>query len=354
MAINLQELQELIDLQLKPVVRKVDEDAFYAEQYIYALGKNGFFSSTNKTKEQYLIDELTVVYETSKTCMTTAFCIWCHLAAQTYLRNSTNEFLKTTILPKLENGEQLGATGLSNPMKYFAGLEKLHLEAEAVEGGYIVNGVLPAVSNLGDNHWFGIIAAVENREVMLLASSVTPGLELKEKTQFVGVNGSATYSCRFTNVFIPSKQVIAEDAMAFCNIIRPTFILYQIPLGLGVSIAAAEGIQKVKAKQNGCNEYLQIQATDVLQSSTSLLDDLIASIERQDVSIEKMVELRLNAVYRTLEAVQANMLHNGAAGYVDGSVPYRKLREAYFFANLTPTVRQLEKMSNSFKAQQVK
>lgn len=76
---------------------------------------------------------------------------------------------------------------------------------------------------------------------------------------------------------------------------------------------------------------------------------LISTIENNAISIEKMVELRLNAVYRTLNAVQANMLHNGAAGYVDGSVPYRKLREAYFFANLTPTVRQLEKMMASFK-----
>ena len=349
MAIDLQGLQKLIDQELKPVVRKVDEDAFYAEQYIYALGKNGFFSSTNKTEAEYLIDELTVVYETSKVCMTTAFCIWCHLAAQTYLRKSTNEFLKSNILPKLENGVQLGATGLSNPMKYFAGLEKLHLQAEATDEGYIVNGVLPAVSNLGTNHWFGVIAAIDEREVMLLVSSTTLGLELKEKTQFVGVNGSATYSCRFTNVFIPTEQVISEDAKAFCNIIRPTFILYQIPLGLGVSASAAEGIEKVKAKQNGCNEFLPTQAADVFANSAELLNELISTIENNAISIEKMVELRLNAVYRTLNAVQANMLHNGAAGYVDGSVPYRKLREAYFFANLTPTVRQLEKMTASFK-----
>ncbi|MER1999451.1 MAG: acyl-CoA dehydrogenase family protein [Lysinibacillus sp.] len=350
MAIDLKGLQTLIDQELKPVVKKVDEDAFYAEQYIYALGKNGFFSSANKTETQYLIDELTVVYETSKTCMTTAFCVWCHLAAQTYLRKSTNEFLKSNILPKLENGEQLGATGLSNPMKYFAGLEKLHLSAEATDNGYIVNGVLPAVSNLGDNHWFGVIAAVEEREVMLLVSSTVDGLELKGKTQFVGVNGSATYSCRFTNVFIPAEQVIAEDAKDFCNIIRPTFILYQIPLGLGVSAAAADGIDKVKAKQNGCNEFLRTQSIDVKIATEALLHDLVQTIESEAVSLQKMVELRLNDVYSTLNAVQANMLHNGAAGYVSGSVADRKLREAYFFANLTPTVRQLEKMTASFKA----
>ncbi|WP_371683801.1 hypothetical protein [Rummeliibacillus sp. TYF005] len=43
------------------------------------------------------------------------------------------------------------------------------------------------------------------------------------------------------------------------------------------------------------------------------------------------------------------MLHNGSAGYVNGSAPSRKLREAYFFANLTPTFRQLEKMKHLSK-----
>lgn len=38
------------------------------------------------------------------------------------------------------------------------------------------------------------------------------------------------------------------------------------------------------------------------------------------------------------------MLHNGSPGYVEGCVPYGKLRESYFFANITPTVRHLEKL----------
>ena len=207
--------------------------------------------------------KLTVVTETAKVCMTTAFCIWCHLAALTYLRKSKSDYLKATILPKFENGELLGATGLSNPMKFYAGLENLHLRAVKVEGGYVINGVLPAVSNLGKNHWFGAIAGVGDEEVMVLVSTEQEGLEFKEKVQFVGVNGSATYSCRFTNVFFPTEQVIAEKARSFVDEIRPTFILYQIPLGLGVMASAADGIEKVKAKQNNCNDFL----SDSIQST---------------------------------------------------------------------------------------
>lgn len=342
MTVNIELLHQIIDEKLKPVVKQVDEQAFYAEEYIVALANAGFFDSTNKDVPTILQDEATIVRETAKVCMTTAFCIWCHLAALTYLRHTENTYLRKTILPQIEQGEFLGATGLSNPMKYYSGLEKLHLSAEKTADGYVINGTLPAVSNLGQRHYFGAVAALEDREVVVLVSTKTTGLTLKEKVGFIGVNGSATYSCKFEQVFIPNEQVIAEDAKVFCDKIRPTFIYYQIPLGAGVIAAAVEGIEKVKAKQNGSNEYLQVQAADLETTYNEILDGLSGAAHQ--LTLQSVVPLRLNAVENTLAAVQANMLHNGAAGYVAGSVPSRKLREAYFFANLTPTVRHLQKL----------
>lgn len=346
MALNMELLLQIIEEKLKPVVKKVDEQAHYAEDYILALGKAGFFNSATKDLPSLLLDEATVVRETAKVCMTTAFCIWCHLAALTYLRNSENNYLKQVILPKLENGGLLGATGLSNAMKFYSGLEKLHLTAEKTEDGYVINGVLPAVSNLGKRHYFGAIATIDEREVMVLVSTNTLGLELNEKIGFIGVNGSATYTCKFDNVVIPNNFIIAEDAKAFCDVIRPTFIYYQVPLGAGVIAAAAEGIEKVKAKQNGCNSYLKVQATELRNQYERIETELknLAS----NLTLKDVVNTRLQAVQDTLSAVQANMIHNGAAGYVAGSVPSRKLREAYFFANLTPTVRHLEKIKMNF------
>jgi alkylation response protein AidB-like acyl-CoA dehydrogenase len=46
-------------------------------------------------------------------------------------------------------------------MKSFAQIESLLLKATPVDGGYLVNGTLPWVSNLGPDHYFGAIAAVQ-------------------------------------------------------------------------------------------------------------------------------------------------------------------------------------------------
>lgn len=338
-------LEQLIEQELKPYVKRIDAEAFYAEDFLKKIGEAGWLSSDGKSQQELLSDEMALVEGVAKVCMTTAFCLWCHLAALTYLRNTSNQVLKNKLLPELENGKVLGATGLSNPMKRLAGLEKLHLQAERTAGGYTVSGVLPSVSNLGEEHWMGIVANVEGKQpIMCLIPCELEGLSLKEKVGYLAVNGSATYACAFNKVFIPDEWVVAEDADSYVETIRPAFLCYQIPLGLGVTQASIESIDKVHNKQNGCNRFLQTQSDELQQKETALRDKVHRLLEQETVNWKDIAALRLEAVYLTLDASQASMLHNGSAGYIQDSTPSRRLREAYFFANLTPTVKHLEKV----------
>src|SRR5699024_7671578 len=61
------------------------------------------------------------------TCLTTGFCLWCQLAFSTYLQHPNQPHLNKTLQQQLLNGEILGATGLSNPMKSFNDLESFNL-----------------------------------------------------------------------------------------------------------------------------------------------------------------------------------------------------------------------------------
>ena len=340
-------LDSLLQQQLKPLVKRIDADAYYARDFLLQLGKSGFFRSEGLTGEEVALREVKVVEETAKVCMTTAFNIWCHLASLTYIRLSDNEFLQKDLLPKLENGELLGATGLSNPMKYYAGLEALHLKAERVDGGYVVNGTIPAVSNMDERHWFGVIAEVSADErVMLYVNGKTPRLKMKEKLGFLGLNGSATYVCSFDGVFIPEEWVVSENADDFVQTIRPTFVLYQIPLGLGVTSASIECIEKVSSKQGGCNQFVQVQADDLERELKQLQKEAYELTGKKHDRNEwkHFIDLRLRVVNLTCNAVHVAMVHQGSGGYLQHSGPSRRLRESYFFVSLTPTVRHLEKM----------
>ncbi len=338
-------LEKIIEKELIPYVRKVDSEAFYAKNYLKKLGEAGLFSSAGKSQRERMNEELFVVEETAKVCMTTAFCVWCHLAGLTYLRSTDNSVLKNKLLPLMEAGEILGATGLSNPMKYYAGLEDLRLHARQTKGGYIFSGVLPAVSNLCQGHWFGVIARTENgKEIMAMIPFGVEGLITKERTEFFAANGSATYSCQFNDIFIPSEWVLSEKAADFAVQIRPAFVIYQIPIGFGVIGASIESMEKVRQRQNGCNQFLQKQPEELRSALENLKQRLQTQLSYEKPDWKEVAGIRLETAYLTLDAVQAAMLHNGSAGYLRNCDPARRLREAYFFANLTPTIKHLEKV----------
>lgn len=342
-------LDELIQDQLKPFVRKIDAEAYYAEEFLKSIGKAGFLNSDNGVDYS---TEVRVVEEVSKVCMTTAFNLWCHLASLTYIRNSDNSYLKEEILPQLENGHLLGGTGLSNPMKYYAGLETLHLKAAKTNEGYVVNGQLPSVSNLGKDHWFGIIAEVSSdQRIMAVVPCNAEGLSLKAKLEYLGVNGSATYSCAFDEVTIPEKWIVSHDVDSFIVKIRPAFVLYQIPLGLGVTEASIGSIRQVCNKQGGCNDFLPVQP-DELEKELELIRTEVYKLAAAQILLQQwkdLLQLRLRTAYLTSKAAHGSMLHQGGAGYLKYSAPSRRLRESYFLVNLTPTVKHLEKMLHQIK-----
>ena len=95
---------------------------------------------------------------------------WCQNTLVWYAATPTNPALAAGFTDGVSTGRVFGGTGLSNPMKSFFGIEKFKLKGRKVDGGYVVRGALPWVSNLGQDHFFGTIferedAPGEDRDV---------------------------------------------------------------------------------------------------------------------------------------------------------------------------------------------
>jgi alkylation response protein AidB-like acyl-CoA dehydrogenase len=58
--------------------------------------------------------------------------------------------------------------------------------------------------------------------------------------------------------------------------------------------------------------------------------------------MRQVLTARLNVSELSLEASQAAMLHAGARGYIHGSAFNRRLRESYFVAIVTPSIKHLQ------------
>ncbi|MGM0899719.1 MAG: acyl-CoA dehydrogenase [Bacillota bacterium] len=345
---DIEVFDQLINKHVKPFIRYIDEDAFYPKAFLSAVGKAGILYSSSNESKDVRERELYLIEKTAKYCMTSAFLLWCHLAALSSVRLSKNTFVQTDLLPLLESGDLLGATGLSNALKFYAGLEPVQLEAEKIDGGHIIRGSLPNVSNLDNDNWLVILASVsKEKRVMFIIPINSKGLELDSKRDFLGLNGSATYSCFFDNVFVPDKWIITEEADEFIQKVRPTLVLYQIPLGLGLSKASIKSIEESYCKSEELNQHLNPRSNELIRGLQDISSRTTEHAQYTNLSEiwKGILFTRLEVAKLTTRVVQADMLYTGRIAYTKGSDAFRRLREAYFLVNLSPTVRQLESLS---------
>jgi alkylation response protein AidB-like acyl-CoA dehydrogenase len=336
---------ELLVQHLEPRVTSIDLEGVVPSDFLQTLGENGSFLE-GQSEVEVTARNLSLIEEVASFCCSTAFMVWCHVTAMSYVRNGQSQYLKQEILPKLAAGRVLGGTGLSNPMKFYAGMESLRLKANRTHDGCRIQGMLPFVSNLGQGHWFGVVAECdESQRVMALIPCDTEGLTLTERTEFVGMNGTGTYNCHFNDVNIPEEYVLADDADELVRRIRPAFVLTQVGMALGLVRACIENMYRLRHKQRGANQYLPYQPSALEERLRALrkeADRLAVNLER--VTMQEIFRLRLDCAYLALDATNAGVLHSGGAAYVRSSPAHRRLREAHFIALVTPTVTHLEKV----------
>lgn len=337
---------------LAPLAASIDSGELYPESVLRALGAAGAWAThTPGDGAADLRCAIQSIASLGEVCGATAFMAWCQTTLVWYVTNSANPKLVARFANAVSSGATLGGTGLSNPMKSFFGIEKLKLKGRKVEGGYVVRGALPWVSNLGADHLFGTIFEREDLpgEIgMFLADCSNPAITLQPCKPFLAMDGTGTYSVQFRDVFVPDDLILAEQAKPFVRRIRAGFILLQTGMGLGLIRDCVAIMTGVAEPLGHVNRFLNQQPADF----QALLDELQSeamALARDPFNPDesywrKVVALRLRIGEASVAAAHAAMLHCGARGYLKSHRAQRRLREAYFVAIVTPATKQLRKM----------
>src|ERR1700722_9383499 len=165
---------------LAPMAADIDAGTVYPDELLRRLGDVGAWGSHRpKNGAADLRCAIQSISALGEVCGATAFMAWCQNTLAWYAGNSGNPALVARFADDVSSGKILGGTGLSNPMKSFFGIEKLKLRGRRVDGGYVVRGALPWVSNLGPDHLFGTIFETEDRQiVMFIADCADPAITL--------------------------------------------------------------------------------------------------------------------------------------------------------------------------------
>ena len=329
----------------------IDEGA-YPEDLLTQLAAMGAMGAhiDRPGKPGNYMATIAAMAEAGKVCGATAFMMWCQSVCALYMDASGNPALKGERLSAHLAGAGLGGTGLSNPMKSFAQIESFLLKATPTDGGYLVNGTLPWVSNLAGNHYFGAIASVvgaNGQEVMFILKCDAPGVTLKGCPKFSGMEGTGTYAVQCKDLFIGADDIVANPARPFIRNIRAAFVMLQCGIAAGIIQGAIDSMWAVEDQLGHVNQFLD-DRPDQLQAE---LDDLLARVTElaktpYDSSNEFFIDVlnaRIDGGELCMRAANSALMHQGARGYLMQSDVQRRVREAQFVAIVTPAIKHLRK-----------
>jgi alkylation response protein AidB-like acyl-CoA dehydrogenase len=346
-------VRQIATRELPALVQRIDAEGYYPENVMRAFGRAGAYAQhlpADGGASVDLVSAIDAMAAAGEHCLSTAFCMWCQDALAWYIYASDNKTLKDTLGRRVASGEALGGTALSNPMKTFFGIEAIRLKGRRADGGYVVKGLLPFVSNLGADHYFGAIFEVDDpkRHVMAVVPCASEGLSLAANTRFVALDGTRTFAVQMRDVFIPDSLLIADPVDDYVHRIRAGFVLLQAGMGFGLIRDCIALMQQVKGPLGHVNKYLDVQPEHLaaqLDTAERTVARLAASPFDSDRDYWRaVIEARLLVSETSLAAAHAAMLHCGARGYVATAGAQRRLRESYFVAIVTPATKQLKKM----------
>ncbi|MDN5841939.1 MAG: acyl-CoA/acyl-ACP dehydrogenase [Alcaligenaceae bacterium] len=345
-------LDAVIAQALAPIVQNVDQQGLYPREFMTRFGRAGGFGAA--IPQEYgglglgLTDQIDIIAQVAQTCGSSAFLAWCQSACAWYLLHAPNAAPRERYLRPIAQGQLLAGTGMSNAVKHLAGIERINLRGRhADEGGYVINGSLPWVSNIGPGHLVIVAASLQEGGYLMFALPLNAeGVILHDCQEFSGMEGTGTLNIRLKNVRIPAEDVLAgpEQFEAYIQRIKPGFVLSQIGMGLGITQASLQTMRECNATHSLVNQYLDDQEP-TLRAELDALDAATRDLAENEATapLLSVLRARARASELTLQATQSAALHAGAKGYLMRHPAQRRLREALFVAIVTPALKHLRK-----------
>ncbi|OBF58948.1 acyl-CoA dehydrogenase [Mycobacterium sp. 852002-53434_SCH5985345] len=289
-----------------------------------------------------LPDMAEVIRLISGECMSTGFSLWAHRMAVEYLLTAATPYSTVAARPLLA-GTTLGVTGMASAFKEAAGCGSLELTATPVKGGYVVTGPIRWASNLYPDSTMVTAVRTDAGERLIVALPLnTPGVVVGDHFDLLAMGSTASSYLNLTGAYVPTEQVLSRDFEDFLQAVRPTFLVLQSAMCLGLTRTA---VNQAKIGLGGVNSVFSAQVEHVaerLADAEATLADLAAAVGGDESPTKKeLLSLRLDAAELSSASADLEIRTAGGKGYASRTSASRRYREAAFIPVQSPSEGQL-------------
>jgi alkylation response protein AidB-like acyl-CoA dehydrogenase len=283
-----------------------------------------------------------VIGRISGECMSTGFSVWASRMAVEYLLTAATSFSLAAAQPVLA-GATLGVTGMASAFKEAADCGSLDLTAAPVDGGYLLSGAIRWASNLYPDSTMITAARTDAGEKLIVALPLdTPGVVIGDHFDLLAMGSTASSYLQLENAYVSSEQLLSKAFQAFLQTVRPTFLILQSAMCLGLTRTTVE---QSKLSLTGVNSVFTAEVdviADKLVAAQATLADLAAAAGGPKSPTKKeLLSLRLAAAELSSASADLEVRTAGGKGYASRTSASRRYREAAFIPVQSPSEAQL-------------
>jgi alkylation response protein AidB-like acyl-CoA dehydrogenase len=337
----------LLDSELLPDIRAhadaLDRDEDTSRRSFAALGAAGLLGLGAPGNADGRLPQMAdVIGRISAECMSTGFSLWAHRMAVEYLLTAATPFGHAAA-ERLLAGTTPGVTGMASAFKEAAGCGDLDLTATPVNGGYQLNGAIRWASNLYDDSLMITAARTAAGEKLIVALPLsTPGVVLGDHFALLAMGSTASSYLKLQDAFVASEQVLSDDFLGFLNTVRPTFLVLQSAMCLGLTKTT---VAQSKLGLTGVNEVFTSEVDEVAQRLAAAQETLARTAaavgDAQPPSKKDLLTLRLASAEIASASAALEIRTAGGKGYASRTPASRRYREAAFIPVQSPSEAQL-------------
>jgi alkylation response protein AidB-like acyl-CoA dehydrogenase len=292
--------------------------------------------------DQALPTMAAVIAEVAGHCLSTAFSAWAHRMTVEYLTAAATPWSLSTAAG-LTGTRALGVTGMASAFKDAAGCGSLDLVATPADGGYRLTGTLRWASNLYPDSVMVTAAQTEAGEKLVVAMPLaTDGVTIGNHFELLALDSTASSFLKLDNVYISEDQILSRDIESFLNQVRPTFLVLQSAMCVGL---ARRCLDEVAPSLGGVNSAFAGEF-DSLTAELTAVESQVAAFAAAvggaaTPTKRDLLTLRLAAADTVSAAAALEIRTAGGKGYTRRTDASRRFREAAFIPVQSPSEAQL-------------